>query len=592
MIIDEEFHDYKNGTNYCSLSFNRNTMVRFGDDDFYKFVGKQMGIKLTELIHPDYMDEFLGVVENIKNGETIRLITMIKSWDELYHMMNCKISSSGKILDQEEMIDMELWNVFSIEHRFNEIYNASRKYKTLLAMYHDYIFDYDTTTDILSLYYYDSIKPTMLAKGPFADVREKIVKLFIEMDSNSTINDFFDGLLNETESGNYEFDGPDVLDRNHRVHYYVNTRTVYKADHTKIITGIIRANDKEASIAFYDKPEGKDFFTGLYNKRACEELVNDTLQSDKNLHYMVVMDVDNFKNVNDRYGHLCGDQVILKMGEIINKAVAGRGIVGRFGGDEFFVFTKSIDSEGDLRAMLTFIKKLMRQEFQEQFGGDGLTASMGVSCFPDFGKDYDTLFKEADKCLYIAKEKGKNRFIIYDPEKHGDLSEDSESMEMGITGGSQRSADIAEDVGQLILKLANTSWGLGVAIREAQRVLGIDGIRVYVKSLNELLTHTGDYRDISELEKLIFTEKYDKLFDGKDYVGAGLIGNIEMLDKDIYKANVDAGIGGYYACKHRTRFGDEIRVFYDNIGRKMNLTNADIELIRVLTAVFAGTLEL
>ncbi|MFR4336963.1 MAG: GGDEF domain-containing protein [Lachnospira pectinoschiza] len=86
------------------------------------------------------------------------------------------------------------------------------------------------------------------------------------------------------------------------------------------------------------------------------------MATNKDIHYMAMIDIDNFKNVNDTYGHLYGDKVILKVAAIINSALNGRGIVGRFGGDEFFIFTNWITKESQLRSILTFIKQKVRAE--------------------------------------------------------------------------------------------------------------------------------------------------------------------------------------------------------------------------------------
>lgn len=592
MRIDEEFWDVSNPMVYSSAAFTDDFVVKYADDFFYNFVGKQVGIKFTEIVHENYLEEFTNAALSAKSGEKVRIVTVIKGADALYHVCDVTFTDSGRRDGAESLIDVQIYGLYSMAYRYNSTYDYNTKYKTFLSMYHDYLFDYDSENDMLTLLYYDSVKATIVIKDSFEAVRDKIGKLFEEMGEDEKFYKFFDSIKNSNEGSVFEFDGPDIADQNHRVHYTVNTRVAYKLNRSKIVIGIVDTNDKDSNVAIYDKPEGRDFFTGLYSKKACEALVNDTIKmASGNLHYMIMMDVDNFKNINDLYGHLCGDQVILKMAEILNKAVAGRGVVGRFGGDEFFIFTKSVESETALRSMLTYIKKAMKQEFQDQFGGDGLTASMGVVAHPAYGDTYDNLFKKADKCLYIAKEKGKNRFIIYDPVKHGDVEEENGAISTGIGEIKQHRADVAEGVSNIILKLTGSSYGLGRAIIDLADILGVDGIRVYTKSYGELLTRTGKYHDLSKIEPLIFSEQYDKLFEGKEFTSLSLVGNLELLDGEIYKACVAAGIDGYLGCKHTTRFGDEIRVFFDNMGRKMNATQTEKEMMLLITAVIAGTFE-
>lgn len=92
-------------------------------------------------------------------------------------------------------------------------------------------------------------------------------------------------------------------------------------------------------IPYYATSEAVDSATGLLNKRACMEYTKSVIASnDDKIHYMIMFDVDNFKSINDTYGHLFGDEVLSKIANIINANLNGRGIAGRFAGDEFLYF--------------------------------------------------------------------------------------------------------------------------------------------------------------------------------------------------------------------------------------------------------------
>jgi diguanylate cyclase (GGDEF)-like protein len=258
--------------------------------------------------------------------------------------------------------------------------------------------------------------------------------------------------------------------------YNIDCKLTYKNNRDRVVIGIIKSIDKQNEVSYYATQEGKDFFTGLLNKRACKEYVQDSIATNKDIHYMAMIDIDNFKNVNDTYGHLYGDKVILKVAAIINSALNGRGIVGRFGGDEFFIFTNWITKESQLRSILTFIKQKVRAELGQGENSCDVTLSMGVCKYPDNGSDYDSLFNKADKCLYIAKNKGKNRYIIYDAQKHGDFLDD-----MGRKGFSmapiKKGETLAQEVADMSINLIkNGSSVLDNVLQRACKAFEIDGI--------------------------------------------------------------------------------------------------------------------
>ena len=195
---------------------------------------------------------------------------------------------------------------------------------------------------------------------------DKFEKVYMEYLNNARqkqdFTDFVNKVRNANEGFNGEITGPLITDMSKLVVYNIDCKLTYKNNRDRVVIGIIKSIDKQNEVSYYATQEGKDFFTGLLNKRACKEYVQDSIATNKDIHYMAMIDIDNFKNVNDTYGHLYGDKVILKVAAIINSALNGRGIVGRFGGDEFFIFTNWITKESQLRSILTFIKQKVRAE--------------------------------------------------------------------------------------------------------------------------------------------------------------------------------------------------------------------------------------
>ena len=148
----------------------------------------------------------------------------------------------------------------------------------------------------------------------------------------------------------------------------------------------------------------------------------------------MIIDVDEFKHINDTYGHIFGDQVIRGVAEIMQELVGQRGVIGRFGGDEYVILLEKVETREQLKTLLKTIAKELRLAFDPKIH---VTASIGVSEYPVDGTEYEYLMRKADKALYLAKEKGKNRHIIYEERLHGKLeTDDMQNMAMAYAAVS------------------------------------------------------------------------------------------------------------------------------------------------------------
>jgi diguanylate cyclase (GGDEF)-like protein len=139
---------------------------------------------------------------------------------------------------------------------------------------------------------------------------------------------------------------------------------------------------------------------------------------------MAIMDIDNFKLVNDNYGHMVGDGCLKYVADKLALYVGEDGLVGRFGGDEFIILyfksTKYDDVHEFLEGLLND-GKVVRRKISVGNVKFYVTATIGCATFPNDAKNYDDLFIIADKALYRGKTKGRNCFIIYVEAKHKNI---------------------------------------------------------------------------------------------------------------------------------------------------------------------------
>ena len=154
-----------------------------------------------------------------------------------------------------------------------------------------------------------------------------------------------------------------------------------------------------------------DSLTGIYNRTTTQKLIENVLQLDvSRTHAFIMVDVDNFKTLNDNYGHLFGDKVLLQLAESIKNCFGETEIIGRMGGDEFAVFIPQVNRHGELLQLGT---KLSEQLSSRKIEGVSVNCSIGIAVAPKDGTNFTKLNKNADKALYMAKSLGKNRCCIY-----------------------------------------------------------------------------------------------------------------------------------------------------------------------------------
>lgn len=161
---------------------------------------------------------------------------------------------------------------------------------------------------------------------------------------------------------------------------------------------------------------GKDPLTKTMNRAAAVEAINEILQNGKFANCaFYMMDLDNFKSVNDILGHTIGDEVLIRAAEIISRHVRPKDIVCRLGGDEFVVFLVDIPKTAVARNVESLIRKL-NLTFEKEGKKVTISASVGIALAPQNGKDFKMLYENADSALYQAKSRGKNGYAVYEGE--------------------------------------------------------------------------------------------------------------------------------------------------------------------------------
>lgn len=210
-------------------------------------------------------------------------------------------------------------------------------------------------------------------------------------------------------------------------------------------------NDKYFENA--DPHYSTDWLTKTLNREMILGYAGELISRKQNFS-LILLDLDNFKNINDNFGHVAGDNVLKNVSKTLMDNIGDKGVVGRYGGDEFMLIVPDIIDYDQVWEINRELSRAASSIVIQNLHGARITITQGVSRYPVDGAAYDELMEKTDKALYRGKQKGRNCFIIYLPEKHanltigdsGKLKYSSVDMHFNIFSIMNYSDDFAENI--------------------------------------------------------------------------------------------------------------------------------------------------
>jgi len=183
-----------------------------------------------------------------------------------------------------------------------------------------------------------------------------------------------------------------------------------------------------------------DLLTALPNRQLALDRLTQMLNEAKRIHEKVavlILDIDDFKKINDSLGHEVGDRLLIEAGARLNQVVSSNDTVGRLGGDEFIVLLRGLDKESDANNVIEGILNRFREVFFVDERQLILTASIGLAVYPDDGITSSKLLRNADTAMYQAKKKGRNTYSYFTAAMNRDISRRL-AIEEQLRGALQR----------------------------------------------------------------------------------------------------------------------------------------------------------
>jgi diguanylate cyclase (GGDEF)-like protein len=162
-------------------------------------------------------------------------------------------------------------------------------------------------------------------------------------------------------------------------------------------------------ITDYEESSFKDELTGLFNRKILTKAIKSFTNEKK---CVIIFDIDDFKQVNDTYGHLMGDEVLKTVAKASSSVLRKKDLNIRWGGEEFLIILDGVSSQENLFKIAESLRERIKSQYIKDAGN--ITCSFGVACdFIASADDFHALIEKADKALYMAKRDGKDKTIVY-----------------------------------------------------------------------------------------------------------------------------------------------------------------------------------
>lgn len=546
---------------------------------FYEFVGENSFRPVSELLLPEDGELLKKAVET-DPFQTLELITVLHNLKDSVRNVYLRIETSEQTENGIPLYQITISDIHDLEGRNLRLEQTILKYRHFMTLEDVYFFEYLLEQDKITVYKYVNGRAMPQFDG-FINVLIQNVEQAHEGSDIAMLEGQLRTFCAHLRNGDDFFEMEFVSEQEDKGIWKVKGSRIPK--NRNMVAGIITPDRNREQEAYYLTPAARDAGTGLLNKRAWTEYTIEQLnRKDGQVRWLVIIDIDDFKHINDTYGHIFGDQVIRRVAEIMQVLVGQRGVIGRFGGDEYVILLEKVETREQLKTLLKTIAKELALAFDPK---THVTASIGVSEYPVDGNEYEELMRKADKALYLAKEKGKNRHIIYEERLHGKLeSDDMQNMAMAYAVSKEKKREvITEMITELCASGVDSIVKKEERLQQIRSLFDLDGITIYSEAGAHLVCRNGNYMvEVPDGRGLFEDEKYLALFGDDDNLIESNTLRLRFQDPKAFAIMQKQEVGASLQCLSRKEGVPNVIVNYDVFNRNRKWSDEDITLLTIL----------
>ena len=480
---------------------------------------------ITEFVNPDEKESFIEFIDGF-SGEEIEKCFLLKNSDGEYRLNLVKLTAfEGEPVLRN--IDIEMVDIDSVVEVNYRICDDISRERVIMGLTGEYVFTYSELTGDIKIVRYEASSREVIVRLPLDEWREYMADGRVAMEDMVEL----DSLINCIRT--YMSDFCVKLTTSMRTLGKVMEKvkfigTVYtKYTGENIVTGRIVLADGVNSMGNIVEVVDEltmDSLTKVYNKKTITEYASRLVKQDTvNRISIAILDIDYFKQVNDRYGHLYGDKVITRVAKKLKEVVGEDGVVGRIGGDEFMIVLKGINDDYALRGILRAIRTQVKWEFKNDYENFQVTTSIGVAFSPNNGHDYEELFKKADFCLYVAKEKGRDRYVFFRDEIHRESYQNSLNKKDKIINDGREMRELRYLTDIMVQYNHDKKAAVMAMLEHMLSMYKIDNISIYKgKDLKNIVSVGTPIKSESDMS-YIDTDGFKILMGDKTYIASSFI---------------------------------------------------------------------
>lgn len=581
------------------------TLLDNGDPDAqlagYSFpeIRQHFSGHLLKLVHPDDREmvrrEF---TEQLRHSTDVKLEYRLLHKDGSIHWFYniSRLQTNGQ---GQEVLHSFLLDINGLHREGDALLKKLQRYEIILAQTENVLFEWDVSSDTVS----------------FSDTWEKIFgyppahrKLSSFQDIASfhpdDIPTFIDRVNALEKGSDYEMTEVRIATAAGRYLWCRFRISAVRDARGKLqqICGIIINIDaeKQAEQLLQNRAD-QDSLTRLLNKDAARKQAEEYFaRYPKGVNSaLVIIDLDDFKQINDRFGHLFGDTVLTQVAKEIKKMFRGQDIVARIGGDEFMVIMRGISDRSLLEQRCRQLLQTLRSTLQTTRHKLPLSCSIGIALSPTHGRSYIELFRHADQALYRAKAKGKNSFEVYDPEDTVYISN------YGITSAVSKAIDSDTDLGtandsivRYAFQTLKSSQDINQSINDILKIVGqkTNVSRVYIfqnDPNNRFCSNTfewcnhGIHPEIAQLQEISYETDIPGYTENFDENGIFYCPDVTILPKPVYDILAPQGIKSMLQCAIREHGVFRGYIGFDECREQRLWTQEQIDLLSFLSDVLS-----
>lgn len=577
-------------------SFDDKYNIFVSNKSFTSYLGSEelRSFKITDYIHPDDVESFKKFVEDksFTGGEEV---FRLKKKNNGWHYNVVRIHTEKGMVENRRNIGVEIIDIDESVGDYETAMDSLSRVRLLMSLTDEFAFIYDKATNMFKMFKYDRFNRIILYDMDIDQwKREMLSKSYVKYDEKAMLDTLVLNMKTYADSFSIKMNcairtQSDIFEAVRFIGTVHN-----ESSGNKIIVGRVVSDESvgHASTAMEIMNELQyDSLTGVYNKKTITEYAKKRISEEKEKRIVIaILDVDHFKSVNDTFGHLYGDKVLARVGDRLKEIVGEDGVIGRIGGDEFMIVFNGLDDDQVLRGMLRAIRTQIKWEFAEDFENLSITCSIGASIFPVNGRDYEDLFKKADCCLYIAKEKGRDRYVFFRDEMHRASYEAMLNQNQLNAMKNPREIRELKNVASFMENaMTDSRKAILDAMRHMKDTFGIDNINIYYgEGMKKVYSFGSDIPEAKDA-MYVFSEEFQKLMgENERFLQIGFADTFSDITPDFCGRMKAERIASTIQCYIGDKRNIKGLVTFNKCREASQWANYEIDCARIFAAVLSS----